>query len=68
MAIFGIPFFAAGLAVILIGLGIIVPSNADEMDGWVWPALVVFGGVFAAVGGGLMFGRRWIILDLHLDT
>ncbi len=63
MAIFGIPFFAAGLAVILIGLGIIVPSNADEMDGWVWPALVVFGGVFAAVGGGLMFGRRWIILD-----
>jgi hypothetical protein len=63
LSLFGIPFFAAGLCAILVGLGILEPENAAELDWWTWPVILAMGAVFAAVGGGLMFGRRWISLE-----
>ena len=55
MMLFGLPFFAAGIAVMT------VPFWADGDA----PAamLIPFGLVFASVGGGIMFGRAGIIAD-----
>jgi hypothetical protein len=38
--------------------------NAADLPRWAWPLIVLLGLVFVAVGGGLVFGRRWIVLDV----
>jgi len=63
MAVFGLPFFAAGVFLILTGLGIVPVSNADEMPEFAWPVLLLLGGAFTAVGGTLAFGRSWTTID-----
>jgi hypothetical protein len=63
LSVFGFPFFAAGICAILVGLGFIELENAAEVEWWTWPVLLAMGAVFTAVGGGLMFGRRWISLE-----
>ncbi len=63
LSIFGIPFFAAGVLVCLIPLGVLVPENADELPWWTWPLMLAMGLAFVAVGGHLVFGRRWISID-----
>lgn len=63
VSLFGLPFFAAGLFVALIGLRVIPVSNAGEVPGWAWPLLIGMGLVFVGVGGALLFGRRWVTLD-----
>lgn len=63
LSLFGLPFLAAGVFLVLVGLQIIPMSNRDEVPGWAWPALFLMGLVFAAVGVNLVFGRRWITLD-----
>ncbi|MHC1743909.1 MAG: hypothetical protein AB9873_12865 [Syntrophobacteraceae bacterium] len=62
-ALFGIPFFIAGVFLLLLGVKVIPVQNATEVPGWTWPLMVLMGVVFAAVGGGLAFGRTWISLD-----
>ncbi len=62
-AVFGIPFFAAGVFLLLVGSRAVPMGNSAEVPGWAWPVLVLMGLVFATVGGGLVFGRSWTTLD-----
>ena len=64
MAAFGLPFFAAGIFMILCVAGVIPISNASEMPRWGWVAMVFMGLAFTAVGGTLVFGRAWTTLDV----
>ncbi len=64
MAVFGLPFFAAGIFLVLVGLGLLRLENSDEVPRWGWPLMTLMGLVFAGIGGGLAFGRRWTTVDL----
>lgn len=63
LAIFGLPFFAAGVFVLLTTLGVIKMSNADEVSLPGQLGLLFMGLVFTAVGGALSFGRGWTTID-----
>lgn len=63
LSLFGLPFFGAGLFMLLITLRVIPLSNADEMKWWTWLVLAGMGLIFSAVGGALVFGRSWHTLD-----
>jgi hypothetical protein len=63
-ALFGLPFFAAGVFMILVVAGVIPISNTSEMPRWGWPALAFMALVFTGVGGTLVFGRIWTTLDV----
>ncbi len=63
LAFLGLPFFAAGCFVTLIGTQAVPVVNAAEVPLWAWPLIVLMGLVFMAVGSVLMSGRRWIVLD-----
>lgn len=58
-ALFGLPFFCAGIFVIIITLGII--DIEGEVPPWFFG--IPFGGVFAAVGGAFIFGRSMYVID-----
>lgn len=60
---FGIPFFAAGIFILLMGLQIIPVSNASEMPWWSWIIVLLMGLVFTGVGATLVFGRGWISIN-----
>lgn len=64
MSAFGLPFFAAGVFIVLSVAGVIPISNASEMGGWGWLAMAFMGLVFTGVGCTLVFGRIWTILDV----
>jgi hypothetical protein len=64
MAAFGVPFFAAGVFVILCVAGVIPLSNGHEMPRWGWLAMAFMGVVFTGVGGTFVFGRVWTTLDV----
>ena len=63
LSFFGIPFFAAGVFLLLAVGGVVPFENADEVPGHVSWILLVMGLAFASVGGGLVFGRKWVTLD-----
>ncbi len=60
---FGIPFFLAGIFMLLITMHIVPLSNANEVPWFGWVILFLMGLVFTAVGTGLVFGRNWITID-----
>jgi len=62
-SVFGIPFFVAGLFITLVGGRIVPVENSAQIPPWGWPLIIIMGLIFAAVGGGLTFGRRWTIFD-----
>jgi hypothetical protein len=62
LSVFGMPFLLAGVFVMQIPLGII-PVAYDRSSPWLPLFLLIFGGIFTAVGAGLVFGRSGIILD-----
>ncbi len=64
MSVFGVPFFLAGIFMILVGIQVIPMENANEVPFWAWPVIVLMGLAFLAVGGGLAFGRKWTVIDL----
>jgi hypothetical protein len=64
VAAFGLPFFAAGIFMILSVAGVIPISNGSEMPPWGWLALAFMGLVFTGVGGTFVFGRAWTTLDV----
>jgi hypothetical protein len=64
MAVFGIPFFAAGTFMILAVAGVIPVSNGGDMPSWGWFALACMALVFTGVGGGFVLGRAWTTLDV----
>lgn len=63
LGIFGLPFFAAGIFMLLATLGVIQMSNADDVSLAGRVGLVFMGLVFTAVGGVLSFGRAWTTID-----
>jgi hypothetical protein len=64
MAVFGLPFFGAGIFVMLSGLGVLPIANAGEISGLFWPMFMFMGLAFTAVGGTLVLGRSWVTLDI----
>ncbi len=68
LSLFGLPFFLAGIFVGLIGIRVMPVSNAADVPAWAWPLIFLMGLTFVVVGGGLMFGRRWITLDKAQGT
>ena len=60
LMLFGLPFLAVGLAVMVIGL-----TGWKDESGNSLPVFftIPFGGIFALVGAGLMFGRSGIVFD-----
>ena len=63
LAIFGLPFFAAGVFMLLTILGVIKMSNANSVSLPGQLGLLFMGLVFTAVGGALSFGRGWTTID-----
>lgn len=63
-AVFGVPFLAAGIFLLLTALGIVPMNGDDDLDGWGRPLLGLMGVAFTAAGGGLVFGRGWTTLDV----
>ena len=63
MSWFGLPFFAAGILMMLTVVGVVPVSNADEQSAYVWVLLIVMSVAFITVGGALVFGRRWTTID-----
>jgi len=63
VSLFGLPFFGAGLFMLLITIGLIPLSNASDMPWWSWLVLGGMGIIFSGVGGALVFGRSWHTID-----
>lgn len=63
MSLFGAPFLAAGVFLILVGAGIVPLENEAELPAWAWPVFVLMGLVFFAAGTGLVFGRSRTVID-----
>jgi hypothetical protein len=61
LSLFGLPFLLAGLFIMQIPLGLIPVEHENEP--WMRFFFPVFGGIFAAVGTALVFGRSGLILD-----
>jgi hypothetical protein len=61
LSLFGIPFLAAGLFMLLGAAGGVAVKGGGSLAR---PGLAVMGLVFTGVGGGLVFGRAWTILDV----
>jgi hypothetical protein len=68
IAVFGLPFFAAGVFLVLTVLGVVPVSNAGQMHEFAWPAFMLMGAAFTAVGGTLVFGRSWTTIDTAQRT
>lgn len=68
LALFGLPFLGVGIMVLLMSLGVIEIENEAESEATSQIFLFLFGAVFAAVGGALVFGRKWTVLDRMRGT
>ena len=68
IALFGLPFLAAGLFAILTGLGVVPVAGAGAMPGFAWLVVAVLGLVSALVGVALVFGRSWTTIDVTEHT
>jgi hypothetical protein len=60
LSVFGIPFFGAGIFMLLSVAGVIPINGGGPFAPLV---LGLMGLAFTGVGGGLVFGRAWTILD-----
>ncbi len=65
MALFGLPFFLAGCAVIV---GVFLAGESGEGEGLPWFVGIPFGGIFATVGALFLFGRWGIIVNRRAKT
>lgn len=63
LTFFGLPFFCAGLFLVLTVLGVVKPKNADEIAGGARVGMFLMGLAFTSVGAGLSFGRKWVVVD-----
>ena len=63
LSLFGLPFFGAGIFMLLITLRVIPLSNSADQTWWTWLVLGGMGIIFSAVGGALVFGRSWHTID-----
>jgi hypothetical protein len=60
LALFGMPFFAAGVFLTLTAIGVVPVGNANAL---VRPVLALMAVAFTTVGGTLAFGRSWTTID-----
>ncbi len=63
ISLFGIPFFGAGIFMLLSVAQVIPFSNASEIPFYGWLIMLGMGLVFSAVGAAMVFGRSWIVVD-----
>jgi hypothetical protein len=63
LAVFGVPFFLAGIFLLLTAAGVLAMNSDDDLGGWARPLLGLMGVAFTGVGGTLVFGRSWTALD-----
>lgn len=63
VSLFGLPFFFAGLFMILVSTGVIPLSNGDDVPFWGMLIIACMGLIFSAVGGALVFTRQWHTID-----
>ncbi len=66
LMLFGLPFFAAGVAVIVLGVLGKMTSESGGPPPLVF--IIPFGLIFASVGAALMFGRAGIVIDKRSGT
>jgi hypothetical protein len=61
MTIFGLPFFAAGVFVLLASVGLVTVQGGEDLITRIM--LPIMGVAFTIVGGVLAFGRAWTTVD-----
>lgn len=59
-SLFGLPFFLVGVGVIVLTF---IPQDVRGGDSLPFYFGIPFGGIFAAVGGAILFGRMELIID-----
>ena len=64
LSLFGVPFFLAGLFLLASAIGVVSMESDDDLGAWTQPILGLMGLVFTGVGGTLVFGRAWTVLDV----
>jgi len=68
LSIFGLPFLAAGIFMLLAATGIVPLQNADDLKGFEFLIFLLMGLVFSGAGASLVFGRKQLIIDLPRGT
>lgn len=68
LALFGMPFLAAGIFLVLAGSGILPLGNDPSLGWWGRPLLFLMGLPFTGVGAWLVFGRTWTVIDTTQGT
>ena len=63
LSIFGLPFFVAGVWLLGIGTGLIHLNQQPPVEGVAKVIMAIMGVIFSGVGGTLVFGRKWIVID-----
>jgi hypothetical protein len=64
LSLFGVPFFAAGIFLLLTAGDAIPMGGTEDLGSWGRPLLGLMGIVFTGVGGTLVLGRSWATLDV----
>ena len=68
VSLFGLPFLAAGVFLLLAAVGIVPFDNADQIEGWMYAVISLMALAFTSVGAGILFGRKWYTLDRGRGT
>jgi hypothetical protein len=68
LSVFGAPFFAAGIFMILGSLRVIPIQNAGDAGMLGLPVMLLMGVIFTLVGETLVFGRSWTTFDAMQRT
>ncbi len=64
LSLFGLPFFGAGVFLLLVATGLVPMQDTEDLPAWGLPLMGLMSVGFTAVGGGLVLGRTWITLDV----
>jgi hypothetical protein len=64
LSVFGLPFLAAGLLLLLAVVGVVPLGGMADLPIWGRPVIGMMGLAFAAAGAALAFGRSWTTLDV----
>ncbi len=62
----GLPFFLAGILILLGAAGLIPVENRDQLPWWGGPAMAIMAAAFVGVGSWIMFGKRGASIDRAL--
>lgn len=67
MALFGLPFFLAGVFMARNAVRVLFLRAVPAQD-WTPISLAFMSLLFLCVGSALVFGRRWLTVDLSRDA